>query len=92
MRSSGRAATQRRACHEAVIQNPGLTAAEIAVVLRGERHMPSRRLPELREGGLVENGPPRICTVMKRSSITWYPAAAVPPDALPTENQTGTQP
>ena len=52
----------------------GRTAAEIAETARLERHVPSRRLPELRSAGLVRNGEARICRVTGNRSITWYPA------------------
>lgn len=71
--SSGVAHAQRALCLEAVRRKPGQTAAEIAVAVGLERHAPSRRLPELREAGLVTNGAPRTCAVMGRASITWYP-------------------
>jgi len=37
-----------------------------------ERHVPSRRLPELRDAGMVQNREKRDCRVMKRASMTWY--------------------
>lgn len=74
--ASGRAHAQRQLCILEVLKNPGRTAAEIAVVTGLERHAPSRRLPELREAGLVTNGRSRICSVTGRLSITWFPVAA----------------
>ena len=74
--ASGRARAQRELCLAEVLKNPGKTAAEIAVATGLERHAPSRRLPELREAGLVTNGRSRICAVTGRLSITWFPAAA----------------
>jgi len=73
MECSGRAGAQRRLCLNEVLRQPGQTAAEIAASVGLERHAPSRRLPELREGGLVRNGPARICRVMGRKSLTWWP-------------------
>lgn len=70
---SGTAGSQRIMCLAAVRVRPGLTAAEIAWETGLERHIPSRRLPELRDGGLVVNGPSRICTVMGTPSMTWVP-------------------
>lgn len=70
---SGRAASQRRSCLEEVRLNPGLTAAEIAMAVGLERHVPSRRLPELRDMKLVRNGPPRICRMQGSLSLTWWP-------------------
>lgn len=69
--ASGRAKTQREACLAEVVRNPGQTAAEIAAALGIERHVPSRRLPELRAAGLVSNGEARRCRIVQRLSITW---------------------
>lgn len=71
--STGKAATQRRICLLAVRAQPGLTAAEIASKLDCDRHMPSRRLPELRDAGLVRNGEPRVCSVVNSNCGTWFP-------------------
>jgi len=72
--ASGRAGAQRSLCLDEVLKNPGRTAAEIAVAAGLERHAPSRRLPELREAGLVVNGRARVCSVTGRMSLTWLPA------------------
>ena len=72
--SSGRAASQRTICLARVNSHPGRTAAEIAVAAGLERHAPSRRLPELRDQGLIVNGESRICTATGRASMTWLPA------------------
>ena len=69
---SGRAKGQRTLCLGVVRANPGLTAAEIAKEARLERHVPSRRLPELRDVGYVHNGESRICPVTNRNSMTWF--------------------
>lgn len=71
---SGRAASHRTICMDSVMAYPGQTAAEIARKCSLERHIPSRRLPELRERGLVINGEPRACTVTGRMSMVWLPA------------------
>lgn len=76
--TTGKAKDQRTICLERVRRCPGETAAEIAVALHIERHIPSRRLPELRDGGLVKNGTPRICGVMGRQSLTWLPESERP--------------
>jgi predicted ArsR family transcriptional regulator len=73
--ASGRAATHRAICLEEVRKNSGRTAAEIAVETGLERHVPSRRLPELRDAGLVENREVRVCRVTGRNSMTWYAVA-----------------
>lgn len=72
----GVAAAHRLLCLAAVTREPGLTAAEIAERVGLERHKPSRRLPELRDDGLVVNGPARLCSVQGRLSITWVPTEA----------------
>jgi hypothetical protein len=72
--TSGRAASQRAVCLASVNIHPGQTAAEIAVQTGLERHVPSRRLPELRDRGIVVNGGARICSVTGRSSMIWLPA------------------
>lgn len=76
MDRSGRARLQRQRCLRAVLAMPGRTAAEIALVTGMERHAPSRRLPELRDAGLLVNGEARICTARGLRSLTWYPASA----------------
>ena len=74
---SGRAATQRGLCLVAVLRRPGLTAAEIAAFIGLERHVPSRRLPELERACLVEKGPPRTCSVQGTKSLTWWPDKSI---------------
>lgn len=75
----GVAAAQRLLCLAQVTRHPGQTAAEIAAGTGLERHALSRRLPELRDAGLVTNGPIRICAVQHRRSITWIPAQETTP-------------
>lgn len=70
---SGAAGAQRSKCLEIVRARQGLTAAEIAREGGMERHVPSRRLPELRAGGMVRNGEPRVCAVMGSMAMTWWP-------------------
>ncbi len=72
-KARGRAARQRETILAWVTAHPGRTAAEIAKGVEMERHAPSRRLPELRELGLVVNGPVRECRVMKSKAMTWKP-------------------
>lgn len=75
--ASGRASAHRSLCLDEVLKNPGKTAAEIAVAVGLERHAPSRRLPELRDAGLIKNGHARVCSVTGRMSITWLPVKEV---------------
>lgn len=75
---SGMAASHRAMCLAQVTIRPGSTAAEIAVFAGLERHIPSRRLPELRAAGLVTNGLPRTCKETGNRSITWWPTSHKP--------------
>lgn len=70
--SSGSAASHRAMCMDEVERQPGQTAAEIAKRLGLERHVPSRRLPELRPLQ-VYNGESRKCAETGNSSMTWFP-------------------
>ena len=70
---SGALAAQRQVCLRAVHDEPGLTAAEILAKVECERHVPSRRLPDLRKAGLVVSNRPRICRVTGSTSLTWWP-------------------
>lgn len=69
---TGTAHDQRSICLRIVTSAPGLTAAEIAQRAGLERHVPSRRLPELRDAGLVRNGEARLCAVMGTKAMTWW--------------------
>lgn len=69
----GGAASQRDRCLQVVRATPGRTAAEIARAADMERHVPSRRLPELRDAGLVRNDGARICDVTGTRSMLWWP-------------------
>lgn len=76
MDATGAAAAHRELCLAEVRRNPGQTAAEIAQAVQLDRHEPSRRLPELRESGLVYNGLSRVCRVQGHRSMTWWPTEA----------------
>ena len=67
---------QREMCLDAVRQQPGRTAAEYAKILGIERHIPSRRLPDLRDKFVV-NGFKRVCNETKNPSLTWWPAGMI---------------
>lgn len=71
--SAGIASDQRARCLAEVVRKPGQTAAEIAVAAGLDRYAASRRLPELRAAGIVENGPARPCRIKGRLSLTWLP-------------------
>lgn len=67
---SGTAKGQRQLCHAAVTRLPGRTAREIEDQIGIKAH---KRLPELRQRGLVSNGEMRRCSVSGRLACTWYP-------------------
>lgn len=69
--ASGVASHQRERCLAEVRRLSGQTAAEIADRTGLERHVPSRRLPELRRQGLVRNGAARTCNVCSTRQMTW---------------------
>lgn len=77
--ASGVASDQRAVCLACVRRHSeGITAAEVARETGLERHAPSRRLPELRDAGLVTNGmPPRVrkCSVVGKRSMLWFPVS-----------------
>lgn len=73
--ASGRRATQQHSVLAAVRANPGRTSLELAEVMRSDRYMVARRLPELEAAGLVWKGPARKCVVGNRMAVTWWPAS-----------------
>jgi hypothetical protein len=72
---ASQAVSQRQVCLLEVWKAPGRTAAEIAVTAGLKRHVPSRRLPELRKARQVKTGPIRLCSVTGNPSMTWLPVA-----------------
>ena len=68
-----KAQTQRNAVLAEVIRQPGQTAVEIARSIDMDRYAVSRRLPELRDGGLVGTGVIRRCRVNRSNMLTWWP-------------------
>jgi hypothetical protein len=68
--ANGSARQHRAMCLETVTQTPGLTAREIESRLGIKAH---KRLPELREAGLVANGRDRTCRISGRKAMTWHP-------------------
>ena len=69
---SGYVKYQREKCLAAVRDNPGCTAAEIAVLCGIERRELSLRLPELCKDGLVVSRDARTCNVMGAGRMTWW--------------------
>jgi CRP-like cAMP-binding protein len=71
---SGRAGQQRIRCGAAVLRNPGRTSQELCEITGIDRYELARRLPELREEGLIRNGEAlRECRVTGRPAMTWWP-------------------
>jgi len=73
LQRSGKWTGQKRRVFDALRRNPGLTSAEIANLMGGDRYIPSRRLPDLERAGLVKRGRARTCAVTKSQCITWWP-------------------
>ena len=69
MESQGIASRHRKQCLETVTRFPGMTAREIEAQTNIKAH---KRLPELREDGIVRNGPSRECSISRRQAMTWY--------------------
>jgi hypothetical protein len=70
---SGERDRQAKLVLDAVRRRPGSTSAELAA-MPGEtldRFAFARRLPELKELGLIRQEAPRRCQVTGRSSVTW---------------------
>lgn len=73
----GKAELHRERLLNEVCTGPGRTAVELAQRLDGiDRHEASRRLPELRDRGLVESRDPRKCSIKGTSMVTWWATAA----------------
>ena len=69
METGGAAKQQREMCLAAVVKTPGATAREIEDRIGIKAH---KRLPELRDDGLVCNGSTRTCRVSGRQAMTWH--------------------
>jgi DNA-binding MarR family transcriptional regulator len=62
--------------YEAVLETPSLTSAELAERHNLDRHMLARRLPELREAGLLRDNRDdsrfmRRCRVSGTRAVVW---------------------
>jgi CRP-like cAMP-binding protein len=73
--ASRAAEAMRLRCFRVVCEQPGLTSAEVGSELGVDRYTPARRLPELRDDGLVRNGTVRSCNLVGSPCMTWYPTA-----------------
>jgi hypothetical protein len=69
---NGKAQAQRNEVLNALGTWDSATSAELAHLMGIDRHIPARRLPELRDGGFVANGEPQICKVTGNRSMTWH--------------------
>ncbi len=72
-RRSGKCLRQKEIILKALKRNPGMTSAELSKLIEMDRYIVARRLPELRNGGLVRNGAIRQCGVVGSPCLTWYP-------------------
>jgi len=70
---SGKLKGQMRAVLSALQQNPGLTSAELAMVMDCDRHQPARRLANLERSGLVRRGRLKMCQVCQTLCLSWWP-------------------
>ena len=71
---SGKAGKQRIQAGAAVLAHPGCTSAELADRTGLDRYMLARRLPELRDDGLVrQSGSKHLCRMTGRLAVTWWP-------------------
>jgi hypothetical protein len=71
--ASGVANDQRSRCLTEVRRLPGQTCGEIASHIGLDRHATGKRLPELRDAGLVKNGGTRICLEQGSRQMVWEP-------------------
>lgn len=74
MNASGKRGAQARAALALVMQRPGRTSMELAGLGGLDRYQLARRLPDLRDAGLVKNGDDRVCEASGRLAATWWPA------------------
>ena len=75
MEKSGCSSKQRLLCYNYVVDNPGLTAREIEASCGSTEisgRSVSKRLPELRRIGWLENRKTKTCTISGRKAITWW--------------------
>lgn len=56
----------------AIIETPGMTAAELESTAMGRRHW-NKRLSELERRGLVNAKEARTCAMTGRVALTWWP-------------------
>ena len=69
--STGRLQKQMKRVYSALLNNPGVTSAELAKIMDCSRYDTARRLPTLESKGLVVRGSERTCRVCKSRCLTW---------------------
>lgn len=80
--ASGAAAAHRAIILAAVRAHPGRTSLELAGITGLDRHAISRRLSELRDDGLIEQGTMRACSVNGHQMLVWNPAVPERPGTI----------
>ncbi len=79
--ASGRRDVNAQHLLDLVREFPGRTAVELArlshLPAESQRHEASRRLPELRDRGLVRNGKVVVCSESCTRQMTWWPVENV---------------
>ena len=70
-----RVESQKNRLAKALEKHPGLTSRELAEVLRIDRHLVARRLPDLEKESppRSKKGDSRSCTIGNRQAVTWWP-------------------
>lgn len=69
--NAGIRAKQTKSVLMFLIDHPNSTSAELAKVMRVDRYMTARRLPELEKSGFAKRGASRKCTARGTKAITW---------------------
>jgi len=72
VKGSGIFECQKTAVLDTLKRNNGSTSAEIADYMYMSRHVPARRLPDLKREGKVMQGKARTCKITKRQCVTWW--------------------
>src|ERR1041384_6467502 len=70
--TSGKRNQQKAQVLNALKANPGLTARELASFASISGEITHKRLPDLREDGLVYNGEARRCSITSKQAMTWF--------------------
>jgi predicted HTH transcriptional regulator len=69
--TGGARSRQKAKVFRAVFDNPGLTSRELAEKTGIPNEVLHKRLPDLRDEGLLKNGVERKCGVSGRLAVTW---------------------